>query len=117
VLLRKALILTLGIIVAGCAETMNPPSTDLNWQGRWWGPEGTYLDIAGGPKQFRLTIANLDGPVNYVGVADGDHIRFDVNGETATIRATDGEGTGMKWLMDKDNCLNVEPGDGYCRDE
>lgn len=78
--------------------------------------EGTYLDIAGGPEHFQLTIANLDGPVDYSGVAENDHIRFDFHGETATIRATNGAGTGMKWLLDKEDCLKVVPGDGYCRD-
>ncbi|PTY36204.1 hypothetical protein BGP77_02515 [Saccharospirillum sp. MSK14-1] len=92
-----------------------PPLSD--WQGRWWGPEGTYLDIAGGPEQFQLTIASLDGPVDYIGVAQGDQILFDLNDESATIYATDGEGTGMKWLVDNEHCLKVEPGDGYCRDE
>lgn len=116
-MLRNTVLITLGFILAGCAEGMNSSSSQLDWQGRWWGSEGTYLDIAGGPERFQLTIANLDGPVDYVGVADDDHIRFDINGETATIRATDGEGSGMKWLLDKDNCLKVEPGDGYCRDE
>lgn len=101
------------VCVSACTNEQVPVS---NWQGRWWGPEGTYLDIDGGPERFQLTIANLDGPVDYVGVAEGDHIRFAMDGEMATIRATDGEGTGMKWLLDKEDCLKVEPGDGYCRD-
>ena len=33
-----------------------------------------------------------------------------------TITATDGEATGMKWLLDKQNCLTVRSGEGYCRD-
>ncbi|WP_108125647.1 hypothetical protein [Saccharospirillum mangrovi] len=101
--------------VSACSSERETSSLS-NWQGRWWGVEGTYLDIAGGPEQFQLTIANLDGPVQYTAVADGDQLRFDLNGETAVIFATDGVGSGMKWLAEKTNCLKVEPGDGYCRD-
>jgi len=35
---------------------------------------------------------------------------------TESIRATDGEQTGMKWLREKANCLTVRSGEGYCRD-
>lgn len=115
--LRHSLIVLVLIMLFGCADTdRDSTSTALNWQGRWWGVEGTYLDIAGGPEKFQLTIANLDGPVEYVGVAENDHIRFEFQNATATIRATDGAGSGMKWLLDKDHCLKVELGDGYCRD-
>jgi hypothetical protein len=31
------------------------------------------------------------------------------------LRATDGAGTGMKWLADKTDCLVVAPGEGFCR--
>ena len=32
------------------------------WVGRWIGPEGTFLDIAGGSGTYRVTVQNLDGP-------------------------------------------------------
>jgi hypothetical protein len=57
-----------------------------DWVGRWPGPEGTWLDIS---------------------VADG--VR-------ESLRATDGAGTGMKWLAGKTTCLVVRPGEGFCRD-
>lgn len=33
-----------------------------------------------------------------------------------TIRATNGPGTGMKWLADKRNCFVIRPGEGFGRD-
>lgn len=111
--------LSLAVVVTLSLMACDPDvgvTTDVDWQGRWWGVEGTYLDIAGGPEHFELTIANLDGPVQYAAVAVGDQLQFDLNGQTAIIYATDGVGSGMKWLADKDDCLKVEPGDGYCRD-
>jgi len=36
--------------------------------------------------------------------------------KTETIRATDGAGTGMKWLADRKDCLVVTVGsEGFCR--
>jgi hypothetical protein len=32
------------------------------------------------------------------------------------IRATNGNGTGMKWLVGKADCLTVRVGEGYCKD-
>jgi hypothetical protein len=43
-------------------------------------------------------------------------IEFVRGGNTEVIHATDGVGTGMKWLVDKNNCLVVRPGEGFCRD-
>jgi hypothetical protein len=38
------------------------------------------------------------------------------DGTTETIRATDGAGTGMKWLANKTDCLVVTVGsEGFCR--
>lgn len=105
------------LLLAGCAQA---PATDgavtQQWLGRWNGPEGTYLAITGTPVDYRLTIANLDGPRRFVGRAQGGQIVFVRDGVVESIRATDGEATGMKWLLDKRNCLTVRRGEGYCRD-
>ena len=118
---KRALIRSLAICtplwLAGCAHA---PATDGSateqWLGRWSGPEGTYLDITGTPADYRLTIANLDGPRRFVGRAQDGQIVFVRDGVVESIRATDGEATGMKWLLDKHNCLTVRSGEGYCRD-
>ncbi len=86
------------------------------WLGSWTGPEGTQLSIAGGEGSYQLTIRNLDGPLTFPGVAVEVGIEFQRAGVTEVIRATDGAGTGMKWLADKRNCLVVRPGEGFCRD-
>lgn len=86
------------------------------WIGRWQGVEGTYLDLFKKGDKYIVTIADLDGPKIYEGVAAGDHIEFQRNSKTESIRATDGKGTGMKWLATEKNCLVVKVGsEGFCR--
>ncbi len=104
-----------GLVGCGSSPAPNAAVTE-QWLGRWTGPEGTYLEISGTPADYRLTIANLDGPRRFVGRAQGAQIVFVRDGVVERIRATDGEATGMKWLLDKQNCLTVRSGEGYCRD-
>ena len=86
------------------------------WLGQWTGPEGTFLRLGGGQGRYEITIQDLDGPRPFTGHAVGDHIEFERQGRTETLRATDGQGTGMKWLSGKRDCLAVRPGEGWCRD-
>ncbi len=90
------------------------------WIGRWTGPEGLFLVIAAGdaPGRYAMTIkGDLDSAGDKVtGVAEGQTIRFARGAEMATLRATDGAGTGLKWLNGKRDCLVVQPGEGFCRD-
>jgi hypothetical protein len=86
------------------------------WLGRWDGPEGTFLRLDGRNGRYTVTIQNLDGPRTFDGVAADEHVRFDRDGAQESLRATNGAGTGMKWLSDKTDCLTVRPGEGYCRD-
>ncbi|WP_293394153.1 hypothetical protein [Nevskia sp.] len=86
------------------------------WLGRWNGPEGTYLSIAKSEAGYRLEIADLDGPKRYSSQSVDDHLVFERDGRTESIRATSGDQTGMKWLQDQSNCLTIKPGEGYCRD-
>jgi hypothetical protein len=39
-----------------------------------------------------------------------------VTAKTESIHAGNGEDTGMKWLLDKKNCLIIKYGEGFCRD-
>ena len=116
------------LLIAACADrragedvapaspgtASQPPAPD-RWLGQWNGPEGTFLRITGGQGEYELTLQNLDGPRTFPGTASGDHIRFERDGVAEVIRATDGAGTGMKWLGEKSDCLTVRPGEGYCR--
>ena len=122
--------LTLALVLGGCTDrnarsdstgvadsgaTTSSPATD-GWLGQWNGPEGTFLRLEGGKGKYAITIQDLDGPRTYQGTAAGAQIQFDRNGVQASIRATNGQETGMKWLRDKSDCLTIRPGEGYCRD-
>jgi hypothetical protein len=91
------------------------PFTDA-WLGQWNGPEGTFLRLAGGSGDYLVKIQNLDGPRTFLGKAVGKEIQFERDGVQETLRPTNGDETGMKWLAGKTNCLTVRPGEGYCRD-
>jgi hypothetical protein len=85
------------------------------WLGQWDGVEGTSLQLAGGKGRYEVTISNLDGPRSFQGSAVSDGIAFERDGSREVIRATNGVGTGMKWLAEKTNCLAARPGEGWCR--
>jgi hypothetical protein len=86
------------------------------WVGRWAGVEGTSLDLAKNGDRWTVRVADLDGVKTYEGVAVADHLEFKRGDKTETIRPTDGEGTGMKWLTEEKNCLVITVGsEGYCR--
>jgi hypothetical protein len=102
-------------IAASSPGTNASPPAD-QWLGKWIGPEGTFLQIAGGGGQYELTIQNLDGPRTFHGRAAGDQITFERDGIEEHIHATNGAETGMKWLSEKSDCLTVRAGEGYCRD-
>jgi hypothetical protein len=85
------------------------------WVGQWNGPEGTFLRVSGGNGKYEITVRNLDGPRSFAGTAAQNRIEFERDGVKESLRATDGQGTGMKWLADKSECLVVRAGEGYCR--
>jgi hypothetical protein len=86
------------------------------WLGKWIGPEGTYLVLSNQGTGYLVEINSLDGLATYEGASAGEHIDFERNGKTESIRAGSGLETGMKWLLDKKNCLIVRSGEGFCRD-
>jgi len=85
------------------------------WLGRWQGPEGSWLEITGGPGSYTVTDNNLDGPRRFEAKAGLDSLVFTRDGVLETVRAGSGPETGMKWLADKRDCLIVKAGEGYCR--
>ena len=88
------------------------------WVGKWIGVEGLVLDIqpAGERGRYVLSVTLLDGTKSYDGTADGDAIRFTRDGRPESIRAATGDQTGLKWLAGKQNCLMIQQGEGFCRD-
>ncbi|WP_457417674.1 hypothetical protein [Roseateles sp. P5_E7] len=125
-------LLTIATALSACSRTEPPPaappvqaapamaaastSEDAGpWVGRWQGPEGTFLDIAGGPGTYRVTVQNLDGPRSFDAKAGSATLTFVRDGVIETVRPGNGVDTGMKWLADKRDCLIVKAGEGYCR--
>jgi hypothetical protein len=100
------------------SESVPPARSPLDtWQGTWNGPEGTYLKLTAKPDSgYEVVIKDLDGERSFEGVGNGDQIRFTRDGRQERIQATDGTGTGMKWLAGKSDCLTVKAGEGYCRE-
>jgi hypothetical protein len=85
------------------------------WLGEWTGPEGTYLKLAQVGNDYQLTISDLDGPKTFSATPTPTGLSFERNGQTETIAAGSGAQTGMKWLTEKQDCLIVKLGEGYCR--
>lgn len=108
-------------LVAACGQPTPTPASQTDapspaqWIGRWHGPEGTYLEIAKNADQYQITISNLDGPRSFRAVADGRRLVFERDGVRESINVGTGTETGMKWLFDKNNCLIVKTGEGYCQ--
>ena len=103
------------LAACGVGNVPNTEQTDA-WLGQWTGPEGTMLLIAGGQGEYEVTVRNLDGPRVFAGHGAVNGIAFERDGSAELIRATDGPGTGMKWLTEKRDCLVIRPGEGFCRD-
>jgi hypothetical protein len=94
-----------------------PSDVTESWLGQWNGPEGTYLLLSKEGGRWMVTIQSLDGPQTYEGVAaGGDHLEFERDGKLESIRAASGQQTGMKWLLEKSDCLMIRTGEGFCRD-
>ena len=91
----------------------------LDYTGRWTGVEGMFLDVArgAGPKRFRLTMQyDLDHKATADARLVADSLVFTRDGKELTLRPTNGDATGLKYLAGKKDCLTVAPGEGYCRD-
>ena len=90
-----------------------------DYTGRWIGVEGMVLDVAptATAGHYALTMQwDLDNKGKFDGIATGDTIAFDRGGVRETLRPTNGDATGLKYLAGKTDCLTVKPGEGYCRD-
>jgi hypothetical protein len=94
-------------------EPSGPPGF---WLGLWTGPEGTsLLLLRTKANRYEVTIRSLDGVATYTGDWAHDEIDFTRAGQNERIRAGTGKDTGMKWLLEKKNCLVIKLGEGFCR--
>lgn len=105
-----------GLALAGCSADAPGTAAADRWLGRWTGPEGTWLQLHAAANGYTVTIRNLDGERSFPAAATAEGVRFERDGKVFELRATDGDGTGMKWLAGKSDCLAVRPGEGFCRD-
>ena len=111
---RMIVMAVLTAVLLGCKEEGSAGIPE-KWAGKWQGPEGTFLLLEKTPSP-RVTIEDLDGPRRFdVEVKDGV-VHFMRDGKDETIHAGNGAQTGMKWLANKEDCLIVHEGEGYCRD-
>ncbi len=92
------------------------PQIADQWLGNWIGPEGTYLRLSKAADHYTVLNQSLKGPDVYEGTSTPSGIVFQRNGKTETIHAGHGQDTGMKWLLQKKNCLVIRTGEGFCRD-
>ncbi|KPQ20235.1 MULTISPECIES: hypothetical protein [unclassified Halomonas] len=140
-MIKIALALSTLILISGCAHDSNTETSDVTesgtateqsashhqmtdqWVGRWTGVEGLFLEISkdesAGAGHYRLHMRyglDADQIGTFEGQATAEGIRFNRGDGPQLLRAGDGEATGMKWLMEKEDCLIVRTGEGYCRD-
>jgi len=123
--LFSALLLTLLLPLAACTfySARVPSNSEKSaksvvpdqWLGKWVGPEGTFLVLSKSGDGYTIQIQSLDGPNTYKGKANGASIEFVRDGKTESIRAGSGKDTGMKWLLEKKNCLVIKTGEGFCQ--
>jgi len=87
-----------------------------SWLGKWDGPEGTFLQVSKTNDKYQITIQNLDGPRTFDATPVDGKLQFVRDGQSESIHAGNGKNAGMKWLLDKKNCLVVRKGEGFCRE-
>jgi len=87
-----------------------------SWLGKWDGPEGTFLQVSKANDKYQVTIQNLDGPRTFDATPADGKLHFVRDGQSESIHSGNGEDAGMKWLLDKKNCLVVRKGEGFCRE-
>lgn len=138
-MIKTALALITMMLISGCSNTTassnaSAPDTATEqtqsnnqitdqWVGRWTGVEGLFLEISkhepAGPGHYLLEMQyglDADQRGTFEGQATAGGIRFSRKDGQHLLRAGDGEATGMKWLLEKEDCLVVKTGEGYCRD-
>lgn len=101
------------------------PSTIDKLLGKWDGPEGTYITVAGAApgtnsdgsvKKYSIEIKNLDKSEKFEGIGKDGVIEFIRKGKTETVRAATGPETGMKGVEKETNCVVINKGsEGFCR--
>ena len=106
------------LATAACTSEPAPAPPPDRLLGRWIGVEGMTLVVAAGtaPGRYALDMQwDLDHRGTFAGTANGQSIVFERGGVRETLRPSDGNATGLKYLAGKTDCLTVQIGEGYCR--
>jgi len=111
---------------AATAPAIIPPKPDaaahpinpqvVAWQGRWQGVEGTYLELQARGDDYQIILQDLDAARTFPATVTKQGLRFERDGQVEQIQAATGAATGMKWLSEKQDCLMIRAGEGFCRD-
>lgn len=109
------LLAVMSVLLLACRPDVVDPEAE-HWLGLWTGPEGTSLVVAKEGDDYKVIIKNLDGPRHFPATDEPQGLSFTRDGSIEIIHHGNGRQAGMKWLMEKKNCLIVKPGEGFCRD-
>jgi hypothetical protein len=90
----------------------------IKWQGRWDGAHGARLSIKQDQgENFVVKFDGVDYPGEFPAIARPDGLAFmREEGVEEVLHHGDGFATGVKWLLEKSDCLYVKIGEGFCRD-
>jgi hypothetical protein len=125
IVILSILVLILGITYFTKESKKEPHVQEQNqilnyesWIGTWTGPEGTSLTVTQQEegRLYGLYFVMLDGPIETIGTPTENGIAFNRLDGDFTLTHGTGEDTGMKWLLEKNDCLVVQQSEGYCRD-
>ncbi len=120
--MRSLLPVLAGLLTCACSRSEPPtpppvpPPSYGHWIGQWAGPEGTSLAVTKTGDVYTVSIRDLDRSTTYKAEPVAEGLQFERRGQLEVLHATDGPGTGMKWLAERRECLTVNPGEGFCRD-
>ncbi|MFZ3193048.1 MAG: hypothetical protein WA154_07565, partial [Moraxellaceae bacterium] len=78
--------------------------------------EGGYLELQARGDDYQIIIQDLDAARTFPATVTAQGLSFERDGQTEQIQAATGATTGMKWLSDKQDCLMIRYGEGFCRD-
>jgi len=108
--MKKLLMLSV-LLLAACE-----PSSPM--VGKWQGANGAWIDVLDTENgTYGVMISDASGPITLGGTLSKDgRIYFQRNGINESIRPGTGKEAGVKELAEKQNCIIIKTGEGYCRD-
>ncbi len=133
-IVKSGIMVTTLVILAACEQqgTVTPKETSkqdaqttpipeyafAEWEGKWVGVEGMFVEISllETGKYNLIMQSDLDTYGTYSGTDSEQGIQFTRKNQVFTLRKASGDETGLRYLAGKKDCLMVVSGEGYCRD-